>query len=81
MAITLSILGLEGQTPLVMGRVVGLVRKWGSFIINSLLMGRFGGLVMVAMVITLSFLGIERQTAGHHLLLLRTRWAAPLCFL
>ena len=25
MAITLSFLGLEGQTPLVMGRVVGLV--------------------------------------------------------
>ena len=44
--ITLSFLGLAGQTSLVMGRGGWTRRGWVSFIIKSLKMARFGGLVM-----------------------------------
>ena len=46
MVVTPSFSGLEGQTPLVMGRVVGLVKDAALLFISSLLMGRFGGRAM-----------------------------------
>ena len=86
MAITPSCFGLEGQisghhTLLLRTRRADLPshgeggwtsRGWGSFIINSLLMGRFGGLVME----TLEGL-LEGGGHDHHPLLHRTSRADP----
>ena len=71
MVITLSFVGLVGQTPLAM-RVVGLVEGAGSFIINNLLMCRFGGLVRENVEGL-----VEGGGHGHHPLLLRTRMGRP----
>ena len=86
MSITLSLSGLEEQTPghhslLLRTRRADLPshgeggwtsRGWGSFIINSLLLGRFGGLVME---------NVEGLIGGgghvRHPFLLRIRKADP----
>ena len=72
MVITLSCVRTRRSDPPSHGQGGGSSRGWGNFIINSFLMGRFGGLVMD----TVEGL-VEGGGHGHHPLRLRTTRADP----